>query len=42
MTLEVKSLTVKYGGTTAVDNVSLTVKRPGTRLIGPNGRGRPR
>ena len=26
MTLEVKDLTVKYGGTTAVDDVSLTVK----------------
>jgi ABC-type branched-subunit amino acid transport system ATPase component/branched-subunit amino acid ABC-type transport system permease component len=41
MTLEVKNLTVKYGGTTAVDDVSLTV-RPGQviGLIGPNGAGK--
>jgi sulfate-transporting ATPase len=41
MTLEVKSLTVKYGGTTAVDDASLTV-RPGQvlGLIGPNGAGK--
>jgi sulfate-transporting ATPase len=41
MTLEVKGLTVKYGGTTAVDDVSLTV-RPGQvlGLIGPNGAGK--
>jgi sulfate-transporting ATPase len=41
MTLEVKDLTVKYGGTTAVDDVSLTVK-PGQvlGLIGPNGAGK--
>ncbi|MDX6581203.1 MAG: hypothetical protein QOI10_387, partial [Solirubrobacterales bacterium] len=41
MALEVKDLTVKYGGTTAVDNVSLTV-RPGQvlGLIGPNGAGK--
>ena len=41
MTLEVKDLTVKYGGTTAVDNASLTV-RPGQvlGLIGPNGAGK--
>ncbi|HYC80315.1 MAG TPA: branched-chain amino acid ABC transporter permease/ATP-binding protein [Solirubrobacterales bacterium] len=41
MTLEVKNLTVKYGGTTAVDDVSLTVK-PGQvlGLIGPNGAGK--
>ncbi len=31
MALEVKNLTVKYGGTTAVDDVSLTVK-PGQVL----------
>ena len=39
--LEVKNLTVKYGGTTAVDDVSLTV-RPGQviGLIGPNGAGK--
>ncbi|MGH2939688.1 MAG: ABC transporter permease subunit [Solirubrobacterales bacterium] len=41
MTLEVRNLTVKYGGTTAVDDVSLTV-RPGKviGLIGPNGAGK--
>jgi sulfate-transporting ATPase len=41
MALEVKDLTVKYGGTTAVDDVSLTVK-PGQvlGLIGPNGAGK--
>jgi sulfate-transporting ATPase len=41
MALEVKGLTVKYGGTTAVDDVSLTVK-PGQvlGLIGPNGAGK--
>lgn len=41
MTLEVKNLTVRYGGTTAVDDVSLTV-RPGQvlGLIGPNGAGK--
>jgi sulfate-transporting ATPase len=41
MTLEVKDLTVKYGGTTAVDSVSLWV-RPGQilGLIGPNGAGK--
>ena len=41
MTLEVEDLTVKYGGTTAVDDVSLTVP-PGQvlGLIGPNGAGK--
>ncbi len=41
MTLEVQSLTVKYGGTTAVEDASLTV-RPGQvlGLIGPNGAGK--
>jgi sulfate-transporting ATPase len=41
MTLEVRDLTVEYGGTTAVDKVSLTV-RPGQviGLIGPNGAGK--
>jgi ABC-type branched-subunit amino acid transport system ATPase component/branched-subunit amino acid ABC-type transport system permease component len=41
MTLEVRDLTVKYGGTTAVDDVSLAVK-PGQvlGLIGPNGAGK--
>ncbi len=40
-TLEVRELTVKYGGVTAVDHVSLSV-RPGriTGLIGPNGAGK--
>jgi len=40
-TLEVSNLTVKYGGTVAVDDVSLTVK-PGQvlGLIGPNGAGK--
>jgi sulfate-transporting ATPase len=40
-TLEVESLTVKYGGTVAVDNVSLRVE-PGRvlGLIGPNGAGK--
>jgi ABC-type branched-subunit amino acid transport system ATPase component/branched-subunit amino acid ABC-type transport system permease component len=39
--LEVRDLTVKYGGTTAVDGVSLTVS-PGQvlGLIGPNGAGK--
>jgi ABC-type branched-subunit amino acid transport system ATPase component/branched-subunit amino acid ABC-type transport system permease component len=41
MTLEVQSLSVKYGGTTAVDDATLTV-RPGQvlGLIGPNGAGK--
>jgi sulfate-transporting ATPase len=41
MALEVCDLTVKYGGTVAVDDVSLTV-RPGQviGLIGPNGAGK--
>jgi ABC-type branched-subunit amino acid transport system ATPase component/ABC-type branched-subunit amino acid transport system permease subunit len=41
MTLEVRNLTVRYGGTTAVDDASLTV-RPGQvlGLIGPNGAGK--
>ena len=41
MTLEVQDLTVKYGGTTAVDDATLTV-RPGQvlGLIGPNGAGK--
>jgi ABC-type branched-subunit amino acid transport system ATPase component/ABC-type branched-subunit amino acid transport system permease subunit len=41
MALEVLNLTVKYGGTVAVDHVSLTVK-PGQviGLIGPNGAGK--
>jgi sulfate-transporting ATPase len=40
-TLVVKNLTVKYGGTTAVDDASLTVA-PGkvVGLIGPNGAGK--
>jgi sulfate-transporting ATPase len=40
-TLEVRDLTVRYGGVTAVDGVSLTVQ-PGriTGLIGPNGAGK--
>jgi ABC-type branched-subunit amino acid transport system ATPase component/branched-subunit amino acid ABC-type transport system permease component len=39
--LEVRELTVRYGGVTAVDSLSLTV-RPGTitGLIGPNGAGK--
>jgi len=41
MALEVRDLTVEYGGTVAVDDVSLTV-RPGEvlGLIGPNGAGK--
>jgi ABC-type branched-subunit amino acid transport system ATPase component/branched-subunit amino acid ABC-type transport system permease component len=41
MTLTVSNLTVRYGGTTAVDDASLTV-RPGQvlGLIGPNGAGK--
>ncbi|MCU1502111.1 MAG: transporter related protein, partial [Ilumatobacteraceae bacterium] len=40
-TLEVRGITVRYGGVTAVDNLSLTVA-PGTivGLIGPNGAGK--
>jgi len=40
-TLEVEHLTVEYGGTVAVDDISLTV-RPGQvlGLIGPNGAGK--
>jgi sulfate-transporting ATPase len=40
-TLEVKGLTVRYGGVTAVEDVDATV-RPGriTGLIGPNGAGK--
>jgi ABC-type branched-subunit amino acid transport system ATPase component/branched-subunit amino acid ABC-type transport system permease component len=40
-TLDVRDLTVEYGGTVAVDSVSLTVK-PGRvlGLIGPNGAGK--
>lgn len=39
--LEVRELTVRYGGVTAVDSLSLTVQ-PGriTGLIGPNGAGK--
>lgn len=40
-TLEIEGLTVRYGGVTAVSDVSVTV-RPGevTGLIGPNGAGK--
>lgn len=39
--LEICSVTKKFGGFTAVDNVSLTIKRGDIKfIIGPNGAGK--
>ena len=38
--IEIRNLTVKYGGVVALDDLTLTVQDAVTGLIGPNGAGK--